>query len=506
MHPDDNDMTRDPYESRSDDPTWDDMTPHDETHDDTTSYDTTSYDTTSYDTTHQDMTPDDASEDGGRHSTENTEAVPVQNQASEAPAHGQPLAPVWSYEAQAGAYPGGAAPHAAAHAQGGAYPGPGYAFGSPPPPRERRRPGWGAMLTTATLAAVLAGGIGGITGGWLGANDYLSFGPNGYSAPAPTPGAGATDRPAGSIANISARTLPSVVTIYVEGQGGRGSGSGWAFDEQGHVVTNNHVIEAAADGGEVVVQTADGQRHDATIVGRDDSYDLAVLEVSGVTLEPLPLGSSADVRVGDGVIAVGAPLGLDSTVTSGIISALNRPVSPGGGEGQSFINAIQTDAAINPGNSGGPLLNMDGQVVGVNTAIATTSTFGAGTSGNIGVGFAIPSDQVAKTVEQLIRTGTAEHPIIGVILDRQYQGEGVKILGEGEADQPSVTPGGPADMAGLQPGDVILEFEGRPMTNPDELVVAIRAMNVGDEVSLKVQRGSAELDVTMTLQGRSADS
>lgn len=452
---------------------------------------------------------DVAAADASPPSAQDTEAIPVYAEAQVAPAGpAQPLAPVWSQEGTTGAYPGGAASHAGGYAaHGSAYPGPGYAFGSPPPPRERKGPGWGALLTTATLAAVLAGSVGGIAGGWLGANDYLNFGPNGYSAPAPAPGAGATDRPEGSIANISAKALPSVVTIYVEGQGGRGSGSGWAFDEQGHVVTNNHVIEAAAEGGEVVVQTADGQRYDATIVGRDASYDLAVLAVDGVTLEPLPLGTSADVRVGDPVIAVGAPLGLDSTVTSGIISALNRPVSPGGGEQQSFINAIQTDAAINPGNSGGPLLDMQGQVVGVNSAIATTSALGAGgTSGNIGVGFAIPSDQVAKTVEQLIRTGTAEHPIIGVILDRQYQGEGVKILGEGEADQPSITPGGPADLAGLQPDDVILEFEGRPMTDPDELVVAIRAMNVGDEVSLKVQRGSAELDVTMTLQGRSADS
>ena len=456
-------------------------------------------------------------QDGDAHGNDNrapqrgeaTEAIPVYSEAQAAPASpAQPLAPVWSYEGHATAYPGGSGQYATAgqSAQGSAYAGPGYAFGSPPPPRERKGPGWGAMLTTATLAALLAGGLGGITGGWLGANDYLNFGPNGYSAPAPAPGAGATDRPEGSIANISARALPSVVTIYVEGQGGQGSGSGWAFDEQGHVVTNNHVIEAAVDGGEVVVQTADGQRHDATIVGRDASYDLAVLAVEGVTLEPLPLGSSADVRVGDGVIAVGAPLGLDSTVTSGIISALNRPVSPGGGDQQSFINAIQTDAAINPGNSGGPLLNMEGQVIGVNSAIASTAAIGGGSSGNIGVGFAIPSDQVAKTVEQLIRTGVAEHPIIGVILDRQYQGEGVKILGEGEADQPSVTPGGPADQAGLQAGDVILEFEGRPMTTPDELVVAIRSQSVGDQVTLKVQRGSAELDVTMTLQGRSADS
>jgi len=422
-----------------------------------------------------------------------TEEIPTP-EASHAPdpGHTQPLAPVWSYEP----HPVAAAPVAVP------------AYAQPRPARERRKgPGWGALLATAGVTAVLAGGIGGVTGGWLGANDYLDFGPNGYTAPspAPPPAEGAADRPAGSIANISANALPSVVTILVASSGGQASGSGWAFDDQGHVVTNNHVIEQAASSGSIVVQTSDGHRHDASLVGRDESYDLAVLKVDGVRLDPLPIGTSADVRVGDQVIAMGAPLGLDSTVTAGIISALNRPVSPGQG-GQTFINAIQTDAAINPGNSGGPLLNMSGQVIGVNSAIATTPSF-SGPAGNIGVGFAIPSDQVSKTVEQLIRTGKAEHPIIGVLLDRQYQGEGVKILSEdnGQTDQDPIVPGGPADEAGLRPGDVILEFEGRPMTNPDELVVAIRAKNVGDTVQLTVQRGSATLNVTMTLQGRTID-
>ena len=431
--------------------------------------------------------------DGRDHGPEQwTEEIPTRRPAhAQDPHHTQPLAPVWSYE-----------PHQVAGAPVPVSPQP-----QPQPGSRRRGPGWGALLATAGLTAVLAGGIGGVAGGWLGANDYLNFGPNGYTAPspAPPPAEGAADRPAGSIANISAQALPSVVTILVSSAGGQGSGSGWAFDEQGHVVTNNHVIEQAASDGSIVVQTSDGQRHDATLVGRDASYDLAVLRVDSVRLNPLPIGTSADVRVGDPVIAVGAPLGLDSTVTAGIISALNRPVSPGQG-GQTFINAIQTDAAINPGNSGGPLLNMAGQVIGVNSAIATTPSF-SGQGGNIGVGFAIPSDQVSKTVEQLIRTGRAEHPIIGVLLDREYQGEGVKILSEdnGQTDQEPIVPGGPADEAGLRPGDVILEFEGRPMTNPDELVVAIRAKNVGDAVQLRVQRGSATLNVTMTLQGRTID-
>ncbi|MDO5503148.1 MAG: trypsin-like peptidase domain-containing protein [Actinomycetia bacterium] len=413
----------------------------------------------------------------------------------------QPLAPVWSHEQQRQAYPGYGPGLPSSH--------PGMPPAGNPQrvarPRARRGPGWGALFSGVLIASLLAGALGGVGGAWLATNGYLDFGPDEYTAPAPQPGAGASDRPEGSIANISANALPSVVTVLVaSGGSGRSSGSGWAFDDEGHIVTNNHVIAGAVDGGTIMIQTADGQRHEATIVGRDESYDLAVLLVNGVQLNPLPIGVSADVRVGDGVIAMGAPLGLDSTVTAGIVSALNRPVSPGGGTAQSFINAIQTDAAINPGNSGGPLLSMAGQVVGVNTAIATTPSFGT-SGGNIGVGFAIPSDQVSKTVEQLIRTGTAEHPIIGVLLDRQYQGEGVKILDEGGTDQPSIVVGGPAASAGLRAGDVILEFEGRPMTSPDELVVAIRARNVGDQVTLLVQRGSATLDVTMTLQGRTAD-
>ena len=191
---------------------------------------------------------------------------------------------------------------------------------------------------------------------------------------------------------------------------------------------------------------ANGQQVDGKVVGRDGSYDLAVVKVDRTDLAPLTLGRSADVVVGDEVIAVGAPLGLDSTVTSGIVSALNRPVTPGEADDQSYINAIQTDAAINPGNSGGPLLDMQGQVIGVNSAIARApGSDTSAQSGNIGVGFAIPSDQVRTTVIQLIKTGKAVHPVIGVYLDSDYTGEGVRIADEGPDGQPAVNPDGPAD-------------------------------------------------------------
>jgi len=273
----------------------------------------------------------------------------------------------------------------------------------------------------------------------------------------------------------------------------------------GYILTNNHVVDVAATSGTITVLFSDGKSAKAKIIGRDESYDLAVIQVDRRNLPALTFGASSAAVVGDPVIAVGAPLGLDSTVTSGIISALNRPVTTGGSGDStaSFINAIQTDAAINPGNSGGPLLDMSGQVIGVNSAIARVAgsqSPAAEQSGNIGVGFSIPSDQARKTAEQLIATGDSTHPVIGVMIDTTYEGEGVKIADGPKNGSPAITKGGPADKAGLKPGDVILRFGGRPVTDPDEFVVAIRAMSVGDEVELTVRRGGTERSVKMTLQ------
>lgn len=375
------------------------------------------------------------------------------------------------------------------------------------PPPARRGPGWGALLLVTALCTLLAGLGGGLLGGWLAATGNLTV-PQGTAstrkgAP-PSPGAGAHTRPTGSIAQIAATAMPSVVTIKVDAADTRGTGSGWVFDDRGHIVTNNHVVDSAADGGRITVVLSNGRQAAATVVGRDAPYDLAVLKVDRTDLTPLPIGDSSTVVVGDQVIAVGAPLGLASTVTAGIVSALDRPVAAGDSRDTSFINAIQTDAAINPGNSGGPLLNMSGEVIGVNSAIATApgSVFGT-TAGNIGVGFAIPSNQVTKTVEQLITTGKAVHPVIGVYLDQQYQGEGVRILSELPTGQPPVTPGGPADKAGLTAGDVIVALNGRPMTDPDALVVGIRALDVGDTVTLTVRRDGQDRDVTMVLEASS---
>lgn len=382
---------------------------------------------------------------------------------------------------------------------------PAWGTPEPAPRRAARGPGWGVFIGTAGIVALVAGVGGGLVGGYLGASGRPASPAAGQVVGAvPTPGPGATLRPDGSIANVAAKAMPSVVTIRVQAARGSGSGSGWVLDEQGHIVTNNHVISAAAEGsgGTVTVVLTTGKHLEASIIGRDASYDLAVLKVDRADLTPLGVGDSESVVVGDPVIAVGAPLGLDSSVTSGIVSALNRPVSAGDSGDRSFINAIQTDAAINPGNSGGPLLNMAGQVIGVNSAIASIPGLG-GQAGNIGVGFAIPSNQVVKTADQLIRTGRAQHPIIGVYLDESYDGEGVRI-GSDAGGRPAVTPGGPADVAGLKAGDVIVAFNGRPVTTPDELIVAIRAQDVGDTVTLTLRRDGVDKDVTMVL-GKAGD-
>jgi putative serine protease PepD len=339
--------------------------------------------------------------------------------------------------------------------------------------------------------------FGGLAGAYL-----VSRGDSG-SVELPAAPAGSTARPSGSIASIASRILPSVVTIKVSGPGVAGTGSGFVMRKDGYILTNNHVVEAATSKGKITVLFADGKSAEATVIGRDESYDLAVIRVNRRNLPALVLGASSAVVVGDPVIAVGAPLGLDSTVTSGIVSALNRPVTAGGAgaSSASFINAIQTDAAINPGNSGGPLLDMAGRVIGVNSAIArVASSSSDGQSGSIGVGFAIPSDQVRKTAEQLIANGKATHPVIGILIDTTYKGDGVKIADKAQNGSAPVAKGGPADKAGLRPGEVIIKFDGRPVTDSDEFVVAIRAKSVGQVVELTVRRGKAERTVKMTLQ------
>ena len=302
------------------------------------------------------------------------------------------------------------------------------------------------------------------------------------------------ERAPDSIAALAARVIPAVVSISVTGSSGSGTGSGFFLDSNGYILTNNHVVEAAATRGTITVELSNGRKYGAKLIGRDNSYDLAVLKIDVTSAPTLQLGNSDLAQVGDSVIAIGSPLGLSGTVTSGIISSKNRAVTTGNGSGESsFINALQTDAAINPGNSGGPLVDSTGAVIGVNSAIATLGS--SSQTGSIGLGFAIPINQAKKTAEQLIKTGFATYPIMGISVDTRFTGTGAQISTDGAG----VTPAGPADKAGLKAGDIITTLDGIEINNSDELIVAIRSKSVGDKVKIKYTRNNISREATVTL-------
>lgn len=305
------------------------------------------------------------------------------------------------------------------------------------------------------------------------------------------------ERPVGTVAEIAQRVLPSVVSIAANSKDGGATGSGFVIDSTGYILTNNHVIAGSVEsGGDISVSLNDGSEYSAKVVGRDSSYDLAVLKITGATLKALQFGDSDQVAVGDSVIAIGSPLGLTGTVTLGIISAKDRAVTAGESrEDNSFINALQTDAAINPGNSGGPLVDATGSVIGVNSAIASLGYSVSSQTGSIGLGFAIPINQARKTVEQLIKNGKATYPVIGVSVEMNYRGEGALIAKTGVA----IVKGGAAEKAGLRAGDIITEFGGRAIGSAEELIVAIRAQNVGDKVEIIYKRGSETKSAILVL-------
>ena len=369
--------------------------------------------------------------------------------------------------------------------------------GARPP---RRGLGLLGTVLVATVVAAVVGAFAGLAGYVVGrsVDDRQAGGSSAVTGSGAAPaGSGTTDsatplRPltTGSIAEIADRTLPAVVSILVEGETDAGSGSGFVIRPNGYILTNNHVVDLAADGGSLTVVFQDGEQVEGTIVGTNVSYDLAVVKVDRRGLPTVDLGDSGQVRVGDQAIAIGAPLGLDGTVTSGIVSALDRPVTAGQSQDDaSFINAIQTDAAINPGNSGGPLLDADGAVIGVNSAIATLAI--GGEAGNIGLGFAIPSNSAKRIADEIITTGRSRTPLLGVQLDNQFSDGGARVS--------TVTPGSAADEAGLAAGDVIVRIDERSIDDATELVVTVRSYAPGDRIVVGYERDGQDREATLVL-------
>nr|WP_311132120.1 trypsin-like peptidase domain-containing protein [Nonomuraea gerenzanensis]SBP00756.1 putative protease [Nonomuraea gerenzanensis] len=381
--------------------------------------------------------------------------------------------------------------------------GPGWA---PPPPggagAAKRGPSTGLLVAMAVVIALVASLFGSV-GTYLLTRPSSGNDPSYSLGPLPT---GATNREPDSVAGVAARVLPSVVSLEVgNGSNTEGaSGSGFLI-KNGYVVTNNHVVALAANGGEIRIMFNNRKTTTARIIGRDPGSDLAVVKPEETFGTPeITLGNSDQVVVGDPVIAIGSPLGLTGTVTTGIVSSLNRPVIAGDETGTSseepaYISAIQTDAAINPGNSGGPLVNGRGEVVGVNSAIATLGRSMSSQSGSIGLGFAIPVNQTRRVAEELITTGKAKRPKIGIVLDKDYKGQGVRIASEPAGGQQPVTKGGPADQAGLQAGDVILEIDGLALQDGNELIALIRSKTPGSKINIKYQRAGQERTATLTV-------
>ncbi|MFC8569582.1 trypsin-like peptidase domain-containing protein [Streptomyces sp. NPDC057245] len=375
-------------------------------------------------------------------------------------------------------------------------------------PKERRGRRRRALVGGALLVALVSGALGGVLGTYLERNGGVG------TVELPQAGAESAERAPDSVAGIAARALPSVVTLHVSGSDAAGTGTGFVLDDRGHILTNNHVVEPAGSGGDITVTFNSGDTAEAEVVGRDGGYDLAVVEVKGVKgLTPMPLGNSDNVQVGDPVVAIGAPFDLAGTVTSGIISAKERPITAGGektdGSDVSYVDALQTDAPINPGNSGGPLLDARGRAIGINSAIRSADSGSAesdgGQAGSIGLGFAIPVNQGKRVAEELINTGKATHPVIGITLDMNFAGDGARVGAKGSDGGPAVTAGGPGAQAGIEPGDVITAVDGQRVHSGEELIVKIRAHRPGDRLELTLERDGEETQASLVLGSSDGD-
>lgn len=389
----------------------------------------------------------------------------------------------------------------------------GGGWGEPPasgPQPSRKRPG--GLIAAVLAAALVAGVVGGGIGYW--AADSNDDSVSGGSSTVSAADAPALKREAGSTAAVAGKALPSVVTITAQAQGGDGgTGTGFIYDKQGHILTNNHVVASAADSGELTATFSNGKEYAAEVVGRAEGYDVAVVKLKDPPsgLKPLALGNSDQVAVGDSTIAIGAPFGLSNTVTTGIISAKNRPVASGDGtsDKNSYMSALQTDASINPGNSGGPLLDARGAVIGMNSAIQPSGGGGGGgqgQSGSVGLGFAIPINQAKTVAGELIKTGQPVYPVIGATVSMSEGGEGATISGDGAGGTPAVSPDGPAAKAGLKSGDVITKFNDVPIDSGPTLISEIWTHKPGDKIKITYTRDGKQSQVEVTLGERKGDT
>ncbi|MER5430933.1 trypsin-like peptidase domain-containing protein [Streptomyces sp. NPDC002588] len=397
---------------------------------------------------------------------------------------------------------------AGAGGAGGMGPGGWGASYQQPAPKSGR--GRGGLVAAVLVAALVAGGVGGGLGYTLAKNDDDT----GSTTVSASTGGGDVKRAADTVAGVAQRALPSTVTIEAESSNGEGgTGTGFVFDTQGHIVTNNHVVADAVDGGKVTATFPSGKKYDAEVVGHAQGYDVAVIKLKNAPsdLKPLTLGDSDKVAVGDSTIAIGAPFGLSNTVTTGIISAKNRPVasSDGTGSSSSYMSALQTDASINPGNSGGPLLDAQGNVIGINSAIQSTGSGGLGgtsQSGSIGLGFAIPINQAKYVAQQLIKTGEPVYAKIGASVSLEDATGGAKITDQGSGGASAIESGGPAAKAGLKSGDVITKLDDTVIDSGPTLIGEIWTHQPGDKVTITYERDGKSHTVELTLGSRNGDS
>jgi putative serine protease PepD len=442
-----------------------------------------------------------------RGSSEPQDAEPAQEDVT-TPPRGTPLGAEqqpnpWSAQAQQQQQaahpwmtPQQAAPPPQQAQQAGGYGTAVYPIQQPAIPQQRSR-GAGKLVAGVAVLALVVGGAAGGAGGYLASQN--SGGGSGYNALSqPVPGQQTSAAPAGSVEAVAQKVSPSVAELVVSGSQMQGEGSGFVLSTDGYILTNNHVVEVAANGGSIQAVFPDGTKVAASIVGRDPTTDIAVVKVQGVkNLTPVELGNSDAMQVGQGVVAFGSPFELAGTVTSGIVSALHRPVRAGGSSGDqtTVMSAIQTDAAINPGNSGGPLVNLSGQIIGIDSAIySPQSTGGLGQqqtqATNAGIGFAIPINQARRTAQEIISTGKAT---------QTYIGANVSDAPSGGALIQQVLPGSPAEQARLKAGDVVTKVDNLVINDADGLIAAVRTRAPNDKVTFTL---SDSRTVQVTLGGQ----